>query len=139
MAMTMLQPVFENESSLDVYSLEGRTRLAKMVMRLFEHWGLSTGEQGHLLGLSENPRPTLNRYKKGGALANNVDLIGRVGHLLGIHKSLRIIFPHDRDLVYRWVKQPNRRFEGQTPLKIMEQSYEGIIAIRRYLDWERGR
>ena len=39
----------------------------------------------------------------------------RAGHLLGIHKALRIMFPHDRDLAYRWVSTPNRRFAGARP------------------------
>jgi hypothetical protein len=73
-------------------------------------------------------------------LADSADLLARAGHLLGIHKSLRIMFPHDRDLAYRWIKAPNRRFDDTTPLEIMKRhGYEGILAVRRYLDFERGR
>lgn len=128
-----------NPSFPDLHSRDSRTSLAKMVVRLFDHWNLSTADQGALLGLSENARMTLSRYRKGQALADNVDLLGRAGHLLAIHKALRIMFPHDRDLVYRWVSQPNRRFGGRTPLEIMKQGYEGLLAVRRYLDFERGR
>ena len=68
------------------------------------------------------------------------DLIARAGHLLGIHKSLRILFPHDRDLAYRWIAAPNRRFDGASPLDIIRRyGYEGMLAVRRYLDFERGR
>ncbi len=123
----------------DIHSKETRTRLAQMVLQLFGHWDLSTSDQGALLGLSSNARTTLSRYRNGGALADNTDLLGRVGHLMAIHKSLRIIFPHDRDLAYRWISQPNRRFDGQTPLEIMKRGYEGLITVRRYLDFERGR
>jgi hypothetical protein len=59
---------------------------------------------------------------------------------LGIHKSPRIIFPHDHELAYRWISTPNRRFGGMPPLEIMKQhGFEGILAVRRYLDFERGR
>ena len=69
----------------------------------------------------------------------SADLLARAGHLLGIHKALRILFPQDRDLAYQWVSTPNRRF-GATPLEIMKRhGYEGILAVRRYLDFERGR
>jgi hypothetical protein len=50
------------------------------------------------------------------------------------------MFPHDRDLAYRWIGTPNRRFAGARPVDVMkQQGYEGILAVRRYLDFERGR
>jgi Protein of unknown function (DUF2384) len=125
---------------VDVRTRDSRIRLARMVVKLFAHWGLSAGDQTALLGLSSDSRSTLARYRRGEPLADSADLLGRVGHLLGIHKALRILFPHDRDLVYRWVTTPNRRFDGRTPLAVMrEHGYEGILAVRRYLDFERGR
>lgn len=123
----------------DLHSKQSREGLARMIVKLFEFWGVATGDQAALLGLSSDSRSTLARYRKGSPLADNADLLGRAGHLLGIHKSLRIIFPHNRDLAYRWVTAPNRRFDGQTPLAIMLQGYEGLLAVRRYLDFERGR
>ncbi|KIH78182.1 hypothetical protein GFER_01545 [Geoalkalibacter ferrihydriticus DSM 17813] len=116
-----------------------RARLARMIMRLLEHWDLSAEDQCLLLGLSPQARTSLGRYRRGEPLADSVDLLGRAGHLLAIHKSLRIFFPHDRDLAYRWISQPNSRFAGRRPLDIMREGYEGLLAIRRYLDFERGR
>ena len=78
-------------------------------MRLFEHWQLSAAEQAAVLGLSVGSRTTLARYRSGEPLADNRDLLDRAGHLLGMHKSLRLLFPHDRDLAYRWMTAPNRR------------------------------
>jgi hypothetical protein len=49
------------------------------------------------------------------------------------------MFPYDRDLVYQWVVVPNARFSGKPPIDIMCNGYEGLMAIRRYLDFERGR
>ena len=55
-----------------------------------------------------------------------------------IHKSLRLLFPHDRDLAYRWMTQPNRRL-GERPVDlILEHGFEGLLAVRRYLDFQRG-
>ena len=119
---------------------EARTRLARMVVKLLDHWALPTAEQAALLGLSAGSRSTLSRYRAGEPLADSRDLIDRAGHLLGIHKSLRIIFTHDRDLAYRWIAAPNRRFDGMTPLEIIKRyGFEGMLAVRRYLDFERGR
>jgi hypothetical protein len=123
----------------DLHSRDTRVRLARMIMRLLEHWGLSAEDQCLLLGLSPSARTSLARYRRGEPLADNMDLLGRVGHLLSIHKSLRIIFPHDRDLAYRWVTQPSDRFGGRRPVDIMREGYEGVLAMRRHLDFERGR
>ncbi len=136
MANTLPQSVAEIP---DLHDRDARVRLARMVMRLFDHWQLATADQAALLGFSTGGRTTLARYRSGQPLADNVDLLGRVGHLLAIHKALRIIFPHDRDLAYRWVGQPNRRFGGRPPLEVMKAGYEGLLAVRRYLDFERGR
>jgi hypothetical protein len=134
-----MSSVFDSAPDVDLHARASRERLAKMVVSLLEHWNLPPSDQAVLLGLSPQSRSTIARYRRGEPLADSSDLLARAGHLLGIHKALRIIFPHDRDLAYRWVGAPNARF-GTTPLEIMKRhGYEGILAVRRYLDFERGR
>lgn len=123
----------------DVRARESRAALARMVATLLDHWQVSAPDQALLLGLSDQSRSTLARYRRGEPLADSADLLARAGHLLGIHKALRILFPHDRDLAYRWVAAPNRRFGERAPLEIMKRGFEGLLAVRRYLDFERGR
>ena len=43
------------------------------------------------------------------------------------------------DLAYLWVAQPNRRFGNTPPLEIMKKGHVGLVAVRRYLDFERER
>lgn len=125
---------------VDLRTRTNRERLARLVVALLDHWQLRLPDQAALLGLSARSRSTIARYRKGEPFADSADLIARAGHLLGIHKALRILFPHDRGLAYRWVSAPNRRFGGAAPLDIMKKhGYEGILAVRRYLDFERGR
>jgi transcriptional regulator with XRE-family HTH domain len=119
-------------------SREARSRLAAMVTRLLEHWQLTAAEQAEVLGLSGGSRSTLARYRNGEPLADNRDLLDRTGHLLGIHKSLRLLFPHDRDLVYRWMAQPNRRLGARPVDLIVRHGFEGLLAVRRYLDFQGG-
>jgi len=134
-----MDPAFENALEVDLHARESRERLAHMVVSLLDHWNLAPNDQAVLLGLSTQSRSTIARYRRGEPLADSADLLARAGHLLGIHKALRILFPHDRELAYRWVGTPNRRF-GATPLEVMKRhGYEGILAVRRYLDFERGR
>lgn len=123
---------------LDVSSREARARLAVMVTQLLEHWQLTAAEQAAVMGLSAASRTTLARYRGGEPLADNRDLLDRVGHLLGIHKSLRVLFPHDRDLAYRWITQPNRRLQARPVDLIIREGFEGLLAVRRYLDFQQG-
>lgn len=132
----MLEPARQ----VNLRSRASRERLAKMVVALLDHWQLAQNDQAALLGLSGQSRSTISRYRRGEPFADSADLLARAGHLLGIHKALRILFPHELELAYRWVTTPNRRFSGATPLDIMKRhGYEGILAVRRYLDFERGR
>lgn len=134
-----MSAVVDPVRAIDLHQRENRERLARMVVQLFDHWQLSAPDQASLLGLSPASRATVARYRNGDPLADNTDLLARAGHLLGIHKALRIMFPHDRDLAYRWVSTPNRRFGERKPLETLKQGYEGILAVRRYLDFECGR
>lgn len=128
----------QRHAAVDTGSRQARSRLAAMVTKLLELWQLTPAEQAQVLGLSSGSRSTLGRYRSGEPLADNRDLLDRAGHLLGIHKSLRILFPHDRDLAYRWMTQPNRRL-GARPLDlVLQHGFEGLLAVRRYLDFQRG-
>ncbi len=120
-------------------SREGRVAFAKMVSRLFALWNLSTKDQMALLGLSEGSRMSLTRYRKGAPLADNRDLLDRVANLLSVHRSLRILFPQNRDLVYKWPTTPNRFFEGRSPVEVIRKDgFMGLLIVKRYLDLERG-
>jgi len=133
-----MRAIVPKGAPVEASSRESRVRLAAMVTRLLEHWRLSAAEQAEVLGLSAASRSTLGRYRTGEPLADNRDLLDRAGHLLGIHKSLRLLFPHDRDLVYRWMAQPNRRLGARPVDLILRHGFEGLLAVRRYLDFQRG-
>jgi hypothetical protein len=123
----------------DPRSKEGRIALAKMVTKLFDLWKVGTADQAALLGLSEGSRSTIARYRRGEPLADSRDLFDRVSHLLAIHRSLRILFPKNREIVYRWPTIPNRQFEGRSPVQVIRaQGFLGLLIVRRHLDFQRG-
>ena len=130
--------VAEKHAAIEIGSREARARLALMVTRLLDHWQLTAAEQAAVLGLSAASRSTLNRYRSGEPLADSRDLLDRAGHLLGIHKSLRLLFPHDSEFAYRWMTQPNRRLGARPVDLVIEHGFEGVLAVRRYLDFQRG-
>lgn len=120
-------------------STEDRASLAKMVMKLMDHWGLSTEEQAFLLGIAPTNRAALSKYRKGNPIGTNRDQYERVGHLLGIHKNLRLLFPHNRDLAYRWMSTRNKAFDNLTPVEVVRDwGFAGLLMVRAYLDRARG-
>ena len=52
--------------------------------------------------------------------------------------EMRLLFPRDRDLAYRWMTQPNRRFGTRPVDLVIEHGFEGLLSVRRYLDFQRG-
>lgn len=118
---------------------EDRGALARMVMTLFDHWKLSTEEQAALLGIAANNRAALARYRKGEPIGTSRDQYERVGHLLGIHKNLRLLFPRNRNLAYRWMTARNKAFDNLTPVEIIKEwGFAGLLMVRGYLDKARG-
>lgn len=118
---------------------QNRGALAKMVTRAFELWKLGTEEQLAMLGLATTNRAALGRYRRGEPLAANRDLLERAGHVLAIHKNLRLVFPQDRDLAYAWMSQRNKAFEGRTPVEVIKEwGFAGMLTVRAYLDRVRG-
>jgi Protein of unknown function (DUF2384) len=116
-----------------------RGRLGRMVMTLFDHWQLSTEDQAALLGLASSNRAALSSYRRGTAIGTSRDQYERVGHLLGIHKNLRLLFPQQRDLAYRWMRTRNRAFDNLTPVEVVKEwGFSGLLMVRGYLDRARG-
>lgn len=118
---------------------DDRGALARMIMILLDHWKLSTEEQALLLGLAANNRAALARYRKGEPIGTSRDQYERVGHLLGIHKNLRLLFPHNRELAYRWMSTRNKAFDNLTPVEVIKAwGFAGLLMVRSYLDRARG-
>lgn len=109
--------------------------LAKMVMTLFDHWNLSAADRTALLGLSPRSRSSLSRFRHGAAIGVRRDQYDRVSLLLGIHTRLRVLFPRNRDLAYRWMTVHNRAFDGRTPVEVVrEMGMCGLHWVRGYLE-----
>lgn len=119
---------------------EGARRdMARVVFALFDRWDLTLELQLSLLGMSSANRKILPLYRRGErALPNDRDTLDRAGYLLGIHKGLRLQFPEDEFLRYRWIKVGNRKLDGRTPLQIMvEEGLVGVARVARFVDFQR--
>lgn len=130
-----MQAVVEREPSAS----GDRGALARMVMTLLDHWKLSTEDQAALLGIAASNRAALTRYRKGEPIGSSRDQYERVGHLLGIHKNLRLLFPQNRELAYRWMSTRNKAFDNRTPVEVVKEwGFAGLLMVRAYLDRARG-
>jgi hypothetical protein len=127
------------EARINIENSDARRKLARMVIRLFDLWDLPTADQLELLGLSRTSRAQISKYRKGGALPSSRDMLDRIGWLLSIHKSLRLLYPQNEHIRYSWVKRRNQVLDNQRPLDIMKlQGLIGIARVARYLDFLRG-
>ena len=117
----------------EVTASQDRGALAKMVMTLLDHWKLSTEDQASLLGIATSNRAALSNYRSGKPIGTSRDQYERVGHLLGIHKNLRLLFPHNRELAYRSMTTRNKAFDNQTPVEVVRGwGFAGLLMVRAF-------
>lgn len=124
-----------------VYQTEGmsgenRKKLAKLIMNLFDKWEIDTSTQLSLLGLSSKSRSLLGLYKAGTKPVRNArDRLDRIGWLLLIHRTLRLLYPYNKILCYHWITYKNKAFDNHSPLDIMnKQGIIGLAKVAHYLD-----
>ena len=104
-------------------------QLRRMVTAIFEHWQLSSSDQLSLMG-------RLDRFSGG----DDCKEIERIGLLLRIHKSLRLLFPRNLELAYSWMSTPNKAFGGLTPVQHVERlDLSGLHEVSTYLAGQIGR
>ena len=132
---------FEPATLVDLNSRAERERLSQSALKGFfklaAAWNLRDDDARELLGgLSSS---AFYDWKKNPDRLLEVDRITRISYLLGIYKSLHILYGDK--LADEWVQLPNTNpvFAGRTPLSFMLGG--GLLAmqsVRRLLDARRG-
>ena len=124
-----------NNSDQQAITIAEAQAMQRAVINLFERWKLTETEAAILLG-GVNPR-TYHRWKKGEYGRTSVDLNARLSNLMGIHKSLRLLFK-DALRAYEWIRKPNSTFAGSSALEVMlNGEFTDLLRIRHYLDAQR--
>ncbi len=120
---------------------EERRRLSPAGMRAFlnimRHWEVRDEDARRLIGGVSNG--TFYSWKSGGAKQLEQDRLLRISYLIGIFKSLNILF--STPLADRWVRLPNSNdiFTHRTPLEYMLRGgAPAMDTVRRLLDARRG-
>lgn len=107
--------------------------LSRMASKLFDLWKVPHADRARLLGVKTGD-VALAVPQAGSPLVLTGETRLCLGHLMAIHKELRILFPHDRELAYSWVNSPNKAFGGRKPIEVMvEQGGTGLQSVRIYL------
>lgn len=117
-------------------------RLAGPALRAFfeiaERWQLRIADQRRLLG--EPPESTFYKWKRQRDAVLSRDVLERISYLLGIYKSLQILFP-DPARADAWVRRPNDAalFGGRSALeRMLGGNVSDLYVVREYLDAQRG-
>lgn len=108
----------------------------RAALNLFRNWGVTDEQAAILLDI---PPRTFARWKADRAPGRlGRDGKARLSNLMGIHKSLRIIF-REAQRGYDWIKAPNSVFAGRSALEVMlGGELSDLTRVRHYLDAERG-
>lgn len=112
-----------------------RAALAHVVARLFRYWKLDKVEQLDLLGFNARSYALLSRFHRGAPVRISHDTLDRIGWLLSIHKSLKIIYPHNELLRRQWIHRRNFNFENHSPVEVMcDGGLVGIARVAQHLE-----
>lgn len=106
----------------------------KSLANLVDRFDLKENEARILMG--DMPRSTYTAHKS----KLNRDQKERVSYLLGIYKSLRILFD-DGEQARTWINRENKLppFNGSTPKEYMlEGGMVRLAEVRKFLDFWRG-
>jgi uncharacterized protein (DUF2384 family) len=103
---------------------------------IMEKWSVKNDHQKVLLGQPSNG--TFYTWKKSQVVKLPHDTLERISYVMGIYKSLAIIFTN-KTQANDWINKPNERFDGKSALEYMlNGSIIHLADVRRYLDAQRG-
>lgn len=128
------------DKAIPAFAEIGEDETSAMLCAFFnlaKHCTLSD-QHGRIL-LGSPAARTYVRWKAGQAEPSRIsrDTRERLSILMGIHKSLRYLFP-DPSRGYAWLRKPNQTFGGASALdRLLAGSISDLAAVRAYLDAER--
>jgi hypothetical protein len=135
------QTRYQPSPVVDLASKGERERLSPAAIRTFfnimKHWNIRDEDARALLGgISNGP---FYEMKKDPDRVLDTDRLMRISYLIGIFKSLNILYSDK--LADKWVQLPNSNpiFSGQMPLAYMVRGGQPAMqTVRRLLDARRG-
>lgn len=99
-----------------------------------QRWSLSKDEQEILLGGQVGALSLTGRLS-----TVSRDMKDRIGYVVAISLGLGILFDENIQSEKRWLRQPNKKLQGKSPLDYMlEGSMQNVFTINDIVERERG-
>ena len=129
-----MQPLNDKVTTI---STERMTKVAlKTYFSIMAKWHVNTKQAIVILGCPA--QSTFYKWKSGNVTSIPKDTLERISFVIGIYKSLGILFSF-RQQADEWVNKPNKAFNGETAIEFMlKGSIINLLETRRYLDAQRG-
>ncbi len=113
-----------------------KTRLNEVALNSFcnicDEWKISDSDRIKLAGCALYSTQSPLKNAKTQELPH--ETLERISHILGIYKSLHIIFIN-RDQANSWISRSNSDFNNKSALQVMLcEEVTGIIRVRSYLE-----
>ena len=113
------------------FSEEECQAMHRTVIVLFKKWEITDAQAAKLLGgISVT---THRRWKNGKLRMIGPDLAERMSTLLGIHKSLRLLFK-DPQRGYDWIKRQSTFFQMSALEVMLNGNLADLMRVRHYLE-----
>lgn len=97
--------------------------------------GMTLAQLARVVGVSES---AMKNYSRGSAsISSPKDQELSLG-FIRVYRALFAILGGDSEQMLHWMKTPNRHFNKQVPLQLVE-TYQGLAELNVYLDAMRGR
>jgi hypothetical protein len=113
--------------------------LGKNFFKICEEFNIEPKDQVIILG--QKHLRTIQNWKKENTIGQTWDVFNRVSLLLGIVKSLNVIYPRNPEIVNSWLHKNRKLFSGRSALELITedplQSQAALFIVRRVLDMYR--
>ena len=119
-----------------------RNQLTFECLSLLLEWGTNLKETALILGFPATTRTRqIRKHYEGLALPEDEHIRKRARMVIRLGDALRTTYPSSQQMRMLWMRNPNKRFAGESPLARMSQGDdEGLEAVLALLDcsyaWE---
>ncbi|MBF0255369.1 MAG: DUF2384 domain-containing protein [Gammaproteobacteria bacterium] len=124
-----------SQDQIVLETTDERMSFTRATMQVLDNWGLEAGQMHALLAMPESVRTrAFNSFRNETPFPSDPTVEKRAGYVLRIAEALRTSFPTNPTMGGRWIRQGHRRFGNRSPLSVMLQGEDGMVAILAQVD-----
>ena len=113
-----------------------RVQLTAQCLRLLSAWNARFDSLATILGFPEKTRSReIRRYTEGYAFPDDEQILARAKHVVYLGEALRTSYPANPRMAAFWMHQPQKRFNGRTPMQRIEDGDDNaLVAVITLVD-----